>query len=197
MCVPTAELKSIISNLYKTGRKSVNAESHCLFLNKCLELRIIPKCFRIKHEIPGDQLEIQQQLNEVSFKSIQSEINKWQNIHQESLIQYEQINELICEKFGKQKAKYEMKRFLRFSENAKYKIMKTKQHKLNILRGKDNQHIDRNFVEEQIHIEQINLSVDHFTEENDSLSIQNVQDNTSAHKNKKRRFKRRYMQPRE
>jgi hypothetical protein len=66
----TDDQKYVIRNLYKVGRKSIKLKSHVNYLSRCLETKIVPKSFKIRKEIPGNQLKNQQRLDKISLEAV-------------------------------------------------------------------------------------------------------------------------------
>ena len=51
----TDEHKQLVKSLYKEGKRIVHSESHVIFLTECLNLKIIPKAFKVQTVIPGNR----------------------------------------------------------------------------------------------------------------------------------------------
>ena len=73
MACLTAEQKAALKCIYKTAKKLVHSESHIQFLEKCLELRFIPKSFQVKKYLPGNQKINRDRFEKVSFDCINDE----------------------------------------------------------------------------------------------------------------------------
>ena len=66
----TTEQKAVIKSLYKFGRKIIHSESHIQFLKKSIESDFIPKNFRLKNTLPGNQIANEERIQNVCKDAI-------------------------------------------------------------------------------------------------------------------------------
>ena len=71
----TVEQKKTIKSLYKSVRKIAHSEAHLNFLSKSLDTDFIPKCFRIKNNLPGNPTQNENRMKTVSVEAMKDEHN--------------------------------------------------------------------------------------------------------------------------
>ena len=83
MAYLSVEQKQTLKSLYKFARKTIHLEANLEFLAKCLDRKFIPKSFRLKNSLPGNDEANQLRINNVCFEAIVDEKQK----HSDNLTQ--------------------------------------------------------------------------------------------------------------
>ena len=175
----SAEQKQNIRFLYKTGRKIAHSEAHIEFLTKCLECDFIPKSFRLKNSIPGNKQVNQVRLDQLSKAAISDE---WENhINKLEFAQTEFVNQKkgLEKVFSEDAASDEIKRVEKHIERVKKLRREEQEKKIASYRNKD-----------------VSEETDDDMEQPDDLYVglkRIFQEDGKPRR--KRRFKRRYLQP--
>ena len=69
----TTEQKRFLKSLYKNGEKVVTSELNANFISECLNANCVPKCFKVKNNLPGNKAKNQEKLNKVIIESMKDE----------------------------------------------------------------------------------------------------------------------------
>ena len=165
----TTEQKQILKTLYREGGRGIQAELHTKFLEKSLELNIIPKAFKIKNNLPGNKNKNQKQLESVSWQSIKQEKEHFLNVVKSTKKKFE-------------KAKDDLKVLV--NVEAFESDMKRLEKHLKFVRKKRVEKNEKKLIRD--------LNYDDTTE--DIVVEEGAQLNTVRVK-RKRKFKRKYLQP--
>ena len=161
--------KEALSNIYKVGRKLKLTECHSDFLSKELEMGLVPKGFRIKVDLPGDKSKNQEKLDKLSTEIMEEELAKLRDKKLE-------LTESFSNATNVMKSVFDMSQF-------ESNVIRVKNHMDKIGRKKQSNHMKK------IHRD-VNLL--HVPAQSAVFENENVIND--KHK-KKRRFKRKYLQP--
>ena len=157
--------------MYKFARKTVHLETNLEFLTKCLDISFIPKSFKIKNSLPGNNKANQTRLENISIQAIIDEKQK----HGDKLVrvraEFEKNKRDLVKVFDDSKhVESEVKRVEVHMRKIKTKRIKTQEKKL----PRNDTNDDRNEISSR----------------EEELTVA-----TPAKVKRKRRFRRRYLQP--
>jgi hypothetical protein len=199
----TVDQKGVIKHLYKIGRKSIKLKSHVKYLSRCLETKIIPKSFKIKKDIPGNQLKNQQKLDQISLEAVYDEKERQSNVLKSVLIEFEKLKRKLRTLFDPEAEENELKRLGKHLNKIEKEEEKKKNQKCNrdvTLAHDDgeaaeahNGHLPSNQSSLEGQDSEIALEEEELTD----VTLAPDDDQNHAHKivKKRRRFKRRFLQP--
>ena len=142
----SSDQRKTISCLYKIGRKFVSAKSHVDYLCECLSKDVIPKCFLLKNNIPGNKVENERRIREISQNAMIYELEKHQTNCEKFRKDLETAKDNLKNKFSQEIVVSELNRFENHFSKIRLEMGKKKQKK--ILR--DGSNIDRNTFDSTI-----------------------------------------------
>lgn len=176
----TVEQKQSIKSLYKVGRKTILLEAHVNFLSKSLDINFIPKCFRIKICLPGNQKQNENRIEKVSIEAMKDEHSKHINQLNAARVEFSRIVKDMDKVFNIDEKESELKRVMKHMGKVKHQkeITQMKKLPLNLNEGNQDNDVEATFI---------NGTGDVTLVPDDGQQIK-------AHK-KKRSFRRRYLQP--
>ena len=102
--------KRSVSSLYKTGKKFISKSCQVAYLTKCLENRIIPKSFKIRQGLPGNEEFVKIKTDYLSNQLISEELRNAKSERLEILRQFEDAKKEICEIFGTEEGEIQILR---------------------------------------------------------------------------------------
>ena len=185
----TSDQKLVLKKLYKNGGKIEKSKSNISFLAKCLEFKVIPSSFKLKNTLPGSKVINQEKLNKISFESICEEKQKHSNILIGVKKEFDKCIKQLENVFDEEKAATELKnvqKHLRKIENLNQKQKKKKFD--NLIKNADVTIASDDGISLPAH-------------RNERADVTTVSDDgvpppaLNSIKKRKRKFKRRYMQP--
>ena len=103
------------------------------------EKGLIPKCFKIRKKLPGDQKSTEALLDQISLKCMDEEISKNLNKSRQFKQNFEKCKDKLFTLFEEERGKEEIERVSKYMENLRLK--KANIHRKKIFRDKSN--IDR------------------------------------------------------
>ena len=106
----TKEQKRLVSSLYKNGRKLVNSKSHVDFLDECSKQKVIPKAFKVKNFLPGNQVKNQERFNDVSQNAMTDEKQKHRKNMEEATKNLEKAKDNLKKEFSDEAVQAELTR---------------------------------------------------------------------------------------
>ena len=218
------EKKVLLKSLYKAGEKIVKLESHLEFLSQSLHLNFIPKRFQVKNNLPGNFEVNEQRLKTVSIQSIKDEKLNHENSLKAANASFEVSKSKFKSVFGAATVKEELERLFKHLDRVKRELKHKKRNKVIrdtsvTLVSDDDAQISAHTNGDSTNITlvsdddaQISTHVDpnttslilacddhaQISAHNNSAGVTLVSDDDTqviAHKKKKRRFKRKYLQP--
>ena len=220
MTTLTSEQKLVLSKLYRNGRKVVKTSSHIEFLKTSLELKVIPKCFKVKSVIPGN---FQDKFDQISFQSIQNEKNRLENKLKAVTAEFEKAKNNIRKNFSPVAIMAEFERVDKHlnkitAEERKKKDKKVKRDITDVTLAHDDVLVDAEMAVDDSF--EVRFAVDDETDDSFEVTFACDDETTRNHRNfaptellddtlvidddvqtqarkqkKKRKFKRRYNQP--
>ena len=166
----SSEQKQVLKSLYKNGAKIVNSESHIEFLSISIQNNFIPKSFKVNSKLPGVKAVNQDRLDKVSFECVKDEKVRHETILKASKLEFQKSKDKLENLFDAFAIEREVKRVDEHLQRIRKKLNAKKEKK--ILRDTKNNENSAN----------VTLVTD------DDQRFQ-------AHRKKKRRFRRIYLQP--
>ena len=166
----SSEQKQVLKSLYKNGAKIVNSESHIEFLSISIQNNFIPKSFKVNSKLPGVKAVNQDRLDKVSFECVKDEKVRHETILKASKLEFQKSKDKLENLFDAVAIEREVKRVDEHLQRIRKKLNAKKEKK--ILRDTKNNENSAN----------VTLVTD------DDQRFQ-------AHRKKKRRFRRIYLQP--
>ena len=200
------EKKVLLKCLYKSGEKVVKLESHLEFLSQSLHLNFIPKRFQVKNNLPGNFQVNEQRLKAVSIQSIKDEKLNHENSLKSAKAAFDVSKLKFKNVFDAATVNVELERLFKHLDKLKKELKHKKMKKVNrdasvtlvcdddvqILAHKDDDTASVTLVLDD------DAQIPAHTEDVDITSVTLVPDDDTpvpTHKKKKRRFKRKYLQP--
>ena len=126
----TAEQKQPVKALYKFGRKIAHLETNILFLRKSLEINFIPKSFRLKNSLPGNNQVNQDRIDKICKDAMKDEVNKHINKLNWARAEFESSEKKLKDVFDEVDADKEAKRVKKHIEKVKKERMNKQARKL-------------------------------------------------------------------
>ena len=216
----SSEQKQVIKTLYKKGAKIVISESHIDFLSKSIENKFIPKSFKVNSNLPGVKTINQERLDLVSFECVKDEKRRHENILKAAKLDFEKFKVKLGKLFDDAGNERELKRIEEHLQKVKSNLEAKKAKKVardtigrsnfsNVTLADD----DGASVQAHREITGDNVSSIVTIAAGDGARLQAHRDSSGfrdssnvtlalddgaslhAHKKKKRKFRRRYLQP--
>ena len=209
----SSEQKQVIKSLYKNGAKIVITESHIEFLSTSIQKQFIPRSFKLKSKLPGIKALNQQRLDKVSFESIKDEKERHLTILKASKFQFEKSKNKLRTLFDNDATEREMTRVEEHLEKIRRNMSAKKANKIfrdthnksgfaNVTLAADDgaslqAHTDTNDFTNVTLAADDGASLQAHISTSDVANVTLADDDGAsfnAHR-KKRRFRRRYLQP--
>ena len=172
----SAEQKQTVKSLYKFARKIVHLESHIKFLTRSLRIGFIPKSFKVKVSVPGNQRINQDRFDKVSIEAMDDEKQKHVNKLNWARAEFAKLKEDLFKQFDEEGANSEIKRVEKHIKKISNERLKCQERKL----PKDATIVD------------LDVNGNEMDEEGPAESSVTPDSNKVK---RRRRFKRRYLQP--
>ena len=126
----SSEQRNTVSCLYKIGRKLVLSKSHGDFLCECLSKCIIPKAFLLKNNIPGNKVENERRIRDISQNAMIYEKEKHQNNYDKFRVDLETAKDNLKNQFSQEIVVSELNRFEKHLSKIEMEMAKKKQKKM-------------------------------------------------------------------